>query len=702
MPSTINIDIGTLRNIDAGIKKFTLANDGTVQRQGLWHRFQSMFKNTKAFAQNAQTLDAIRRAIQSDPRFFAQDVQDRAAQLLKSVRTDRAIGASQIKDIIVQLDAISSESKRLVAARAIAAGHIAARGIPDFARGNPEGYTALAQATVTHDEPPEGFGRMDYGARLDDFDRRLAALFARIGDAPGDKELLVGKFHHFLAASDKSGLKAQAQSEAAVDRVRASLDESRALGARFGEPTRAIVLDMLRSIPKPLPNGAVTELVTLGRNLASRCGLASLNANSSAAEIYRALIRFSEGIRGADTSLMIEDGDAALPAQLLVAQSAIESYPADVKRNILEALQTGGGKNVLAFLDSQGEFSVPASSAVANIGLLAERLKTSLGIDNPQEPLDRPAQYDPTTLPPSVLDQFSMPAMASGKAAKPIIDLLEDFPRKLSASDPMPYFHVHMNANAKAQHIANLAKQLGMDLAVSVDGQRRIDLDTPVTSFDKDIDRGVVVTLPDGTTISRQNAKQARDLLTAFVTDGRKTTFADAGAEIKTKVHILMASMNQSVIGIGSMAFNETLDLKKGVSRIIGSGYPIEQTYRLSKDAAGNITIAGSCRKALENLAVDTLYTPISTGPGSFERTEVEITFSAENFHALATANWAGFTNYDAVSATGFNMASPTRHADAAAIIGDAFKFTGSFQVHQHYHLEEMPANPVAEGPASA
>ncbi|MBR6021359.1 MAG: hypothetical protein IK066_02955, partial [Kiritimatiellae bacterium] len=178
------LSINDIRQLAGNDSLLYDAQGGNLKSAGRWQNFKSIVGFGGARAQNAQTLAAIHHAILNDPQFFAKEVQDRAVELLSQVRTDRAIGAKQIRDIVTQLDALSAPSQRLDAARALVGARIAARGLPVFlppAAGAE--YLRLAkEEVVPQPEPPHGYGHVDYAAALDAFDAKIGGLFARIGN----------------------------------------------------------------------------------------------------------------------------------------------------------------------------------------------------------------------------------------------------------------------------------------------------------------------------------------------------------------------------------------------------------------------------------------------------------------------------------------------------------------------------------------
>ena len=71
---------------------------GVMKSAGLWQKFKTFFNIGNARAQNAATLTAIKNAIFSS--FPADDLKALAEERINQVRTDRVIGAAEIKGIL--------------------------------------------------------------------------------------------------------------------------------------------------------------------------------------------------------------------------------------------------------------------------------------------------------------------------------------------------------------------------------------------------------------------------------------------------------------------------------------------------------------------------------------------------------------------------------------------------------------------------
>ena len=691
------LSIDAIRNF-AGTDRILVGQQGVLQSVDKGQRFRSFFNIGDARQRNSETLAAIHQAIVNDPRYFARDVQQEAVRLLSQVRTDRAIGVAEIKSIIDRLDSMSLPGQRRAAAQNIVTARLAVRGRPDFLPpGMETGYARLAREEIAIHEPAVGgFGHMDFDAALDAFEAKMQNLFTRLGDGAGDAEVLARICRKGLR-SVAGGLKSQASLDAFVDDLKANLDESRALGAQYGEEARLDVVDMLLDMEKPItPTAAVPNpmrtLVEIGRSL-PQARLANLNARSSASEINAAVREFVQALTTTPTGLSITDAGEVMAAQGLMAKSAVTTWPDDVKANVLAALESDAGKNLQAFYKSEG-LSREASNCTFTLDLIATKLKAALGRPDPQMPIPVPAEPDATQLPPRVLAQFSLAATATGSGAGVVKDLIDKIEQ--GGSDNVSARQARMAALCHSMVVTNIPQQIYQGLfneKTDEEGAvilRTFNPDKTGTQFDKDLLRGTPVRLPGGQPLSQDPAR-ARDELVRFVTGDATATFATASTTDKMKANIIATCMNQSMSGIAMSAYGECLndDPTSAYSKftaVSNTNLDRDEVFDLSKDANGDVKLHFISRRPVKAIAVDGNVEMLALG--SFDEFEMDITFPAGNLDALATADW---TTYDhaTVNAADKNKDDVSRHITAADLVPDAFKFTGTVTMFPHVHFIE-------------
>ena len=688
------LSIDAIRNF-AGTDRILVGQQGVLQSVDKGQRFRSFFNIGDARQRNSETLAAIHQAIVNDPRYFARDVQQEAVRLLSQVRTDRAIGVAEIKSIIDRLDSMSLPGQRRAAAQNIVTARLAVRGRPDFLPpGMETGYARLAREEIAIHEPAVGgFGHMDFDAALDAFEAKMQNLFTRLGDGAEDAEVLAricGKGLRSVAG----GLKSQASLDAFVDDLKANLDESRALGAQYGEEARLDVVDMLLNMEKPIaPTAAVPNpmrtLVEIGRNL-PQARLANLNARSSASEINAAVREFVQALTTTPTGLSITDAGEVMAAQGLMAKSAVTTWPDDVKANVLAALESDAGKNLQAFYKSEG-LSREASNCTFTLDLIATKLKAALGRPDPQMPIPVPAEPDATQLPPHVMSQFSLSATATGTGAGPIkafIAKIED-----GGSANVAARQAKMAATCQAMVVTSITQQIYAGLfnvRTAEDGKtvlRTFNPDKTGTQFDKDLLRGMPMRLPSGAYLPEDPAR-ARDELMKFITGDAHATFATATTAQKMEVNIIATCMNQSLAGIAMSAYGECLNddptsAYSKFSAVSNTKLERDEVFELSQESNGDVKLHFISRRPVKALTIEGNVEMLA--PGSFDEYEMDITFPAGNLNALATTDWSKYDHVP-VNAADKNSKDMSRHITSANLVPDEFKFTGTVTMHPHVH----------------
>ena len=127
------ITLDTINRFAATGKLLVNEQRTDLESVGILHRLKSFFGFEDALDQNRATLTAIKVAIFSDSRFAQKtDLKAYAERLLDGVRTDRAIDASRIRDIVQHLESLASGSKSMMEKRVDI--HLAAGEFPDNVR----------------------------------------------------------------------------------------------------------------------------------------------------------------------------------------------------------------------------------------------------------------------------------------------------------------------------------------------------------------------------------------------------------------------------------------------------------------------------------------------------------------------------------------------------------------------------------------
>lgn len=290
----------------------------------------------------------------------------------------------------------------------------------------------------------------------------------------------------------------------------------------------------------------------------------------------------------------------------------------------------------------------------------------------------------------------------SGAAAGNIAMIVARGSGILAAEDPANELQQRSTRHAKAQvttHIAN-------EMYSIISEHSRIDAETGTLlfdtnlQFDKDIVRTEVITLK-GKKMSSDSTK-ARNELVQFITGRKRATFDEADNQTKLKACILMCLAQQGTFGCSISAIGSAFDPNGSISRIMpGSvtheGSKMLQTFALTKDKQGNITVAAKIRfTAPVHLGLrdgeNHFYMKRTDAKESYVEYKLEIKLSTADMDKLSLADWRHYDKAE-ISATERNEALPNRFEEAANLIPDAFKYTGDVKVSCHIHAQEVRDN---------
>ena len=674
-----------------------------LQSVNKWQRFKSFFNIGDARLKNIETLTAIHNAILNDPDFFAQNVREKAWDLLSKVRTDRAISAVQIRDIISQLDAIATPDKRVEAAKDLVGARIAARGLPIAIP--PEAaaaYMRLAKdEVVPQAEPPHGYGRFDYASALDAFDARIGAFFTHLGNGRGDAEAAAGFLSTVCTGKDQAALAALG------DAFRATFDETRALGAQHGEQARRDAMVVLAVTAKPFvptqvephPLGPIVEAARTLRAPA----LETLDAQSPVYDIHRALDGFSLAVVRLPAVAAYDGRPEREPALALALQTVLGPMPKAAKENLLAALESEAGKHLVAFCRDE---SNPEANAFAEVARTAAKLlKHALGRPHPEEGIPLPEHADTARLSASVFTRygFSADRFLSGNASDSYRGFVDAFVQA-HPDDPTAAFRRRTSELAVAKSILAVGEQLALSLDIEKDDQGRRTSATQHTdwcpTFEKDLPRSMHVRFPDGGVIDKTvSLADARTKLLRFVTGDDAATWTPEVpgraedprvVQNKIKVLVLMAFMNQATNLLSMESVFETLAGGRSMLETLpltGSSPDgrIDDTA-FSKDADGNISMHFQSRLFLSHVsnAAKTAMIPLSGE--SYMDYGMDLTLPAANLDALSRADWTRLDMAEAKWAES-NMNPDADSIAAAKLVAPEFRFAGTAEVAARFHL---------------
>ena len=686
-----------------GDERLVVDSQGGIATVNKLQRLKSFFNIGAARQQNGLTLDAIHKAIANDPRYFAPEVQARAAQLLSQIRTDRAIGIADISSVIAALDNMTTPGQQLLSAQNMVTARLAADGVPDFARDCETAYLKLAAKTVCPAMPAGGYTNLDITGGLRAFNQRMCTLFGSFGGDPDGIALLAACISKGrLNAADRSLTTDTTKINRILTGIQANLAELHTIKVQYGRDAKDSVVAFLKSYGKPMPPTAndpapLTRIAEARRNLVVPPELSALSADSSASDIHAAVMSLCRSVASVRTGIVVDIEDESEVPKFF-ASCALEGMTPAQKRGLLEALESEGGRHLQSLYELNMSSDQTAHLADTILHEMVPQIRTSLGLPDAQRPIVLPMDVDVTKLSPGILARFNpypVPtSMITGNAAGPVKALLD----RIEKSGTSQAQFDALQQNCHAMFVTNITSQIADSLfAVTRDEDGRIlsrtfDPNQDGTQFDRDLVRGYHIFLP-GNDLIPDDIHVARDKFVQFITDNPQATFATADDATKVKAHILMTCLNQSVSGIAMTALGEYLNDNPAesyskISMVSNTELPRNEAFHLSKDPNGDIVLHARSRRPVKALTIVGDSQLYMLGRESYDEYEVEIKFPADNLDMLAHADWQTY-NHAPVDTAEHDYSRMDRHLQSAAAVPDAFKFTGTVSMAAHLHHVE-------------
>ena len=697
------LTVGQLRSFDSNWGNLVVQQDANGAQQvkagGFRHALASLFHTDAAQARNKATYTAIRNAIMQDDRFFAPDVKAKADELLKGLDNGSGISASTIKGIIRQLDEMSTPEKQQEAVRKAAIGHLAALGVPGNVPASVQAkYNELAADFVAfRSDPKTSMASIKVDQRVAEFNRFMHGLFRSVGDDAEAKEVFCATLNNCAMGDGGTvSLSPADRLQEFADMVKDNLQELDEIGNSRGDAVRQSFSAMLKRTGGISP-GALTALADKGAAL-PKCGIDYLDGQSGAGAIHGAISKMADAMdkaRGELSGSLMKDLDPD-EAGACLAKAAVARLPEGTRRNLLAALRSNGGLNLLGCYAQNAANPKAQRMNVVYSALLAH-LDAEFN-DTDAGAAVRPPAVNAAALPPEAVFEFAtgVDDLLVGAASQRLKNAMIKGSELDKADDPVAELRRRMDVIAKGSVTATIAT--GMDSLrdgpPTVAKSGPLDFDKNPTDFDADFVREiafdphyVTVHMGGGTSVSPQTPKEVRDTLVRFVTGNPNATFealdnnVEEDVRVKTKVHLIMCCMHQGAGADIGKAFGASFD-PKGVKLPFSMGggrLDTVQQFTVSKDEKGAITVGYSLHFASPNLvllmAKQGLDGIAMTEDGATLDASMEVTFPAENFDALARADWSQLKTKDVRQTEASD--APGKFASLPDKVEEQFRFKG-------------------------
>ena len=517
------LSIDTIRNF-AGSKSIMLDQRRMDFTSAPLQKFRCYFNIGDARQRNAETLVAIHQAILNDPRFAAHDIHAEAARLLGELDAERAVTAGQITGILQKLDEFAQDTKKRVVS------HLAAT-MPAWAAGHEEEVASAVLTAVTNNRRDE----IDLSGLVGDALDSIHTLLTHAGNDPALREVLFRTLKNTLFESNHT-LASHEKLQQRVDAFREDVAHLNACAERSADPAAVmrVGVDFLSELGKPVHPSVIDMIDEFACNLPFK-PLGSLGPESSASDIVCAVHRMAEALRTKPMSYPegvapLQGGDEVLPLNVFMVQRAIAELPESAQANLLAAFESEEGRTACSYIAYEAGDGAERDFYIVNYA--SKYLQKLAG-----KPQGYPGTYD--ELPD--LSKFSPFARCAFDVKNVIVGNASDLLRA-NVLDPFKFgrqmcpgaaLHNKIDAAAKTMTSCTFASEM-----------KKLATGFGTTVFDKDITRGLAVTLPDGRRLSNDRAL-ARDELAQLVSGDPNATYANLSPADRAKANVFIALLSQ-------------------------------------------------------------------------------------------------------------------------------------------------------------
>ena len=648
----MNITVDTLRGLSGNHGIVYNAETQTIAKSSVGHFLAGLFGLKSAQAVNRQTLEEIKKAVLFDDRYFG--VREKASQLLSQIDPTKAIKAKTIKSIVDQLDSLSTNALQQSQLKERFTVHLAARELPVGWEAHTDKIKSYLDRNVSSMIRSAGSaGKVPVSVELQKLCDALSVVSEKSG---GDKRII-----DFAATMLVRRQQVVATPEAAgklVDKLKNVLAELDALnnanpGTHIVERGISImtamssvvkpgVMTALHDAAKMIDRAMVNDLV---RNEGGDVTLTLHNTLKSLFDKVASIkINYPEG--GA-----LDDSDGMLSALNFIFGDFAASLDEGSRSALLQNMTSSEGVNLCSFYNN-----ISGKTSINNFKIfnaMVKSLQESLG-EKP-DGVKVPEECNFSKIPVKIMGEFPAQTMyiqAQGglegnRFIKKRQDLMDDLAQirgnqYVSADDVL------------RDHINTRCTSWGREILMS---EMKHWMEGSVSTFQKDITRGLNATLPNGVRLPN-DFNLARNEVIKYVSNNTCDNFQTADLATQKKASLLMSFLSQETEKL-AIIIATTLPQDKEVGTtnidsqdqsITKRNFTIVETqdggWHVSVDMA--IHIEGILFPPEENLRTDSI---VWLGQGSMFHGRAELTISGEEIARLSEVDAARFIDETEVPA---------------------------------------------------
>ena len=648
----MNITVDTLRGLSGNHGIVYNAETQTIAKSSVGHFLAGLFGLKSAQAVNRQTLEEIKKAVLFDDRYFG--VREKASQLLSQIDPTKAIKAKTIKSIVDQLDSLSTNALQQSQLKERFTVHLAARELPVGWEAHTDKIKSYLDRNVSSMIRSAGSaGKVPVSVELQKLCDALSVVSEKSG---GDKRII-----DFAATMLVRRQQVVATPEAAgklVDKLKNVLAELDALnnanpGTHIVERGISIMTAM-SSVVKP---GVMTALHDAAKMI-DRAMVNDLVRNEGG-DVTLTLHNTLKGLFDKVASIKInypeggalDDSDGMLSALNFIFGDFAASLDEGSRSALLQNMTSSEGVNLCSFYNN-----ISGKTSINNFKIfnaMVKSLQESLG-EKP-DGVKVPEECNFSKIPVKIMGEFPAQTMyiqAQGglegnRFIKKRQDLMDDLAQirgnqYVSADDVL------------RDHINTRCTSWGREILMS---EMKHWMEGSVSTFQKDITRGLNATLPNGVRLPN-DFNLARNEVIKYVSNNTCDNFQTADLATQKKASLLMSFLSQETEKL-AIIIATTLPQDKEVGTtnidsqdqsITKRNFTIVETqdggWHVSVDMA--IHIEGILFPPEENLRTDSI---VWLGQGSMFHGRAELTISGEEIARLSEVDAARFIDETEVPA---------------------------------------------------
>ena len=639
----MNISLDTLRGL-ANRQNIVFNSDRqNIERASARQSIGSLFGTKNAKALNHKTFDEIKNAVLSDPRYFG--VREKANELLSKINADKAINSRDIKNIVKQLDDITSVKQQRAQLKERISAHLAMRELPPLWKNNPKVFSNhLDRMLDTMIREAGGAGKVNISVELQKLCDAIAVVEEKSnGDANAtDFALAIFERRSQIISTPEEATKT-------MTKFMSVLDELQRLDAN--NPGTHII-ERGVGIMKAMSSTVKPEVMTALKNASARIDpalVANVAGNVDGADVSISLHQMLKNLFATvaknppvyPQGAALDDSDGILSALNFIYGDFAASLPQDTRESLLRNMTGESALNLRSFYEDVG--GKEAINSIKIFDAMVKSLQESLG--QPAVGVNVPDRTDFSRIPLKLKGEYPaqtiLANVSGGMENNRIIQWRQGQMQSLQTFENDRF----VSADEKLRDVIRDNCAQGAK-TLTFAGEMKKLMDGELSTFEKDIVRSMNVNLPNGVRLPYE-FEGARNEIVKYVSGGTFATYQEADLATQKKACLMMSFLSQETEKLLYMVA-AILPQDNGISPAHvfadqnGRSFSVSETADGGWDIRCDMTMSLACIVfPPDNALADT---ELRLGPGSKLDGEIDIKLSREEIERLSQCDAADYS----------------------------------------------------------